>query len=289
MAKAAEHVGAAKVRKAESMLLKAAESMDAGQFVGVAKNFEHQVDAESALTEANRAHERRYLQIGEPTNGVVRIDGQVTTEAGAIIRTALERFAKPSKRDERSYGQRMADALVELCAQRGNGSAAPNGGGPKPLVIVKVSADTLAGVDGAPAAELEWGGTIPAETARRLACDSAISQFTNLSELESETTHAARTVPPAIRRALIARDGHCVFPGCDRPPPWCSGHHLVFWSQGGPTKLENLGLVCGPHHRKLHEEGWVLKRNDGRWVATPPTMKIAPPPAMKVLAQSRSA
>src|SRR5213079_805331 len=69
MARTAEHLGAAQVRKAESMLLKAAESMDPGQFVGVAKDFEHQVDAESALTEANRAHQRRYLQIGEAMNG----------------------------------------------------------------------------------------------------------------------------------------------------------------------------------------------------------------------------
>jgi Domain of unknown function (DUF222) len=90
MARTAEHVGAAQVRKAESMLLKAAESMDPGQFVGVAKDFEHQVDAESALTEANRAHQRRYLQIGEAMNGLVRIEGQVTPDAGAIIRTAIE-------------------------------------------------------------------------------------------------------------------------------------------------------------------------------------------------------
>jgi hypothetical protein len=276
MARAAEHVGAAKVRKAENMLLKAAESMDAGQFVGVAKNFEHQVDAESALSEANRAHERRYVQIGEPSNGLVRIDGQLTTEAGAILKTALEPFAKPSKRDERTSGQRMADALVELCTRGAHGSTALNGGGPKPLLIVKVAADTLAGIEGAPAAELEWGGTIPAETARRLACDSALSRFTGLRELECETTHAARTVPASIRRALVARDGHCVFPGCDRPPPWCSGHHLVFWSEGGPTKLENLGLVCGTHHRKVHEEGWTLKRKDGRWQSIPPMRRVGP-------------
>jgi hypothetical protein len=102
MARTAEHVGAAQVRKAETMLLKAAETMDPGQFVGVTKNFEHQVDAESALSEANRAHQRRYLQIGEPTNGLVRIEGQVTPDAGAIIRTAIEPYAKPSKGDERT-------------------------------------------------------------------------------------------------------------------------------------------------------------------------------------------
>src|SRR5205814_9042383 len=125
MARTAEHVGAAQVRKAEATLLKAAETMDPGQFVSVAKNFEHQVDAERALSEANQAHQRRYLQIGEAINGLVRIEGQVTPDAGAIIRTAIEPYAKPSKGDERTAGQRLADALVEECRRRGSGRALP--------------------------------------------------------------------------------------------------------------------------------------------------------------------
>ena len=165
MARTAEHVGAAQVRKAESMLLKAAESMDPGQFVGVAKDFEHQVDAESALTEANRAHQRRYLQIGEAMSGLVRIEGQVTPDAGAIIRTAIEPYAKPSKGDERTTGQRMADALLEVCRRGGTGLVSGNGGGPRPQLIITAAVDTLAGIDGAPAGQLEWGGTVPAEHA----------------------------------------------------------------------------------------------------------------------------
>src|SRR6266436_7473490 len=66
IARTAEHVGAAAVRKAEGRLLQAAQTHDPGQFLGVTKNFEHRVDAEGALTEANRAHERRYLHLSEP-------------------------------------------------------------------------------------------------------------------------------------------------------------------------------------------------------------------------------
>jgi hypothetical protein len=119
------------------------------------------------------------------------------------------------------------------------------------------------------------GGTVPAETVRRLACDSALTRITGLGELEHEITHAARSIPPATRRALVARDHHCVFPGCDRPAPWCDGHHLIHWANGGPTKLDNLGLVCGTHHRKVHEEGWTLRpEKDGRWIATPPKLMV---------------
>ncbi|HET9849275.1 MAG TPA: DUF222 domain-containing protein [Candidatus Dormibacteraeota bacterium] len=293
MARTAEHVGAAAVRKAETKLLQAAQAMDPGQFVTVAKNFEHQVDRDAALEEANRAYQRRYLSIGEPVNGLARIDGQLVPEAAAIVRTAIEPYLKPRTGDERSGGQRAHDALIQAL-RRGMGRASgagrasdgeangatanggANGSGPRPLMIIKTSVDTLAGIDGAPAGQLEWGGTVPAETVRRLACDSAITRIIGRGELEYETTHATRTIPPMTRRALVARDGHCVFPGCDRPAPWCEGHHLVFWADGGPTKIENLGLVCRAHHRMVHEEGWTLLRKNDRWIATPPALKVIP-------------
>src|SRR5438309_5543705 len=119
MARTAEHVGAAQVRKAEASLLKAAETMDPGQFVTVAKNFEHQVDAEAALADANRAHPRRYLQIGEVTNGLVRLEGQLVPEAAAMLRTRMESFMKPVKGDQRTDGQRAHDELVEVCRNAG--------------------------------------------------------------------------------------------------------------------------------------------------------------------------
>src|ERR1700737_3805778 len=73
LARTAEHVGAAAVRKDEANLLEAARTMDPGQFTTVAKNFEHRVDPAGALTEANRAYERRYFHIAEPVDGLVRL------------------------------------------------------------------------------------------------------------------------------------------------------------------------------------------------------------------------
>jgi hypothetical protein len=240
--------------------------------VSVVKGFEHRVNSDAALAEANWAHKQRYLSITGPFGGLARIEGQLVPEAAATIRAAIEPFMKPSKTDDRTAGQRMHDALAEACQRvaAGRADASP----PRPVLIVKTSVDTLAGIDGAPAGELEGGGLIPMETARRLACDCAITRITGLGELQAEITHAARTTPPSTRRALIARDGHCVFPGCDRPPRWCQSHHLKFWGNGGPTKIDNLALLCTAHHRKVHEEGWTLERKDGGWVATPPVIRI---------------
>src|SRR5437588_1511895 len=75
LAHAAEHVGVAAVRQEEGPLLKAAQTMDPGQFTTVAKNFEHRVDAAGALSEANHAYQRRYFHISEAQDGLVRVDG----------------------------------------------------------------------------------------------------------------------------------------------------------------------------------------------------------------------
>jgi hypothetical protein len=274
MAQAAGHLGAAAVRKAEGRLLQSAVTMDPGQFMSVAKSFEHQIDGEGALTEANHAHQRRYLHLGEPQAGMVRIDGLLDAEGGATLRTALQPFMKPSKADDRSFGQRQHDALIELCRQRGADKR--DGAGPRPQLIIRASLDTLAGVPGAPAGELEGGGTVPAATVQRYACDSAVSRLMGHGELEHELTHATRTIPPSTRRALEARDGHCVFPGCDRARSWCDGHHLVWWTRGGPTTLANLALLCRHHHHLVHEDGWTLERTNGRFKATPPVRRPEP-------------
>jgi hypothetical protein len=274
IARTADHVGAAAVRQEEASLLQAAQTRDPGQFTSVAKNFEHRIDAEGALAETNRAHTRRYLHLSEPQDGLVRIDGLLDAEGGATVRTALAAFMKPIKDDERSYGQRQHDALIELCLQR-SGSRR-DGAGSRPQLIIRASLDTLAGIPGAPAGELEGGGTVPAATVQRIACDTALSHITGRGELEHELNHASRTIPASTRRALEARDQHCVFPGCDRPLSWCDGHHLVWWIKGGATELPNLALLCRHHHRMVHEEGWTLERRDGRFKATPPPRRPMP-------------
>jgi hypothetical protein len=112
-------------------------------------------------------------------------------------------------------------------------------------------------------------------TVRRLACDAGLIPAVLASESQPlDVGRQTRTIPPALRRALILRDQHCVFPGCDRPPPWCDGHHIVHWADGGDTSLPNLALLCGHHHRLIHsDQGWSIT---GDPTGRAPT--IHPPP-----------
>ena len=60
------------------------------------------------------------------------------------------------------------------------------------------------------------------------------------------------------RRLLELRDRGCAFPGCDRPPAWTHAHHIIAWSRGGPTTVDNGVLLCGHHHRLIHQGHWTV-------------------------------
>ena len=79
-------------------------------------------------------------------------------------------------------------------------------------------------------------------------------------------------VPPHLRRAVIKRDRHCSFPGCTAPPVRCHVHHLIPRSKGGPTRLDNLTLLCHFHHLVvIHRWGWALTLHaDGTTTAKSP-------------------
>jgi hypothetical protein len=95
-------------------------------------------------------------------------------------------------------------------------------------------------------------------------------------------------VPTGLRRALVARDQGCAFPGCDRPPSWCDAHHCVYWSRGGPTALGNLCLLCAHHHDAVHHDGWEIEMIEGLpWFIPPPIIDIEQRPRQHTRYQLR--
>ena len=122
--------------------------------------------------------------------------------------------------------------------------------------------------------ELEDGPALALDTARRLACDASVVGIVEGEEGEPlDIGRKTRSIPPAIARALRARDGGCRFPGCDRTR-FCQGHHIEHWGNGGETKLDNLITLCGFHHRLVHEGGYGVRRtDDGLFVFTRPDGK----------------
>ncbi|MCU1476956.1 MAG: hypothetical protein JWQ64_1649, partial [Subtercola sp.] len=74
--------------------------------------------------------------------------------------------------------------------------------------------------------------------------------------------------------AMAARDGGCVWPGCDRPPSWCESHHTEPWLSKthlpGRTDVDRGVLLCHFHHGVVHKTGWTLIMIDGAPHFLPP-------------------
>ena len=113
------------------------------------------------------------------------------------------------------------------------------------------------------------GWTLTKQAAERFLCDSALvaTLFAGANQV-LDANDAAEQFTRRQRRALAARDGHCVFPSCARAPRFCDAHHLHPREHRGPTRTDNAALLCRFHHRLVHEHHWTLTVDDaGRWAA----------------------
>ena len=105
---------------------------------------------------------------------------------------------------------------------------------------------------------------IAAETARRLGCDGLVECVLGDHRRSLGIGRRSRLVPAWLRRQLWYRDSGCRFPGCGTKN-FIHAHHRKHWADGGPTDLFNLILLCGYHHRFLHEHGWMIEGDlDGK-------------------------
>ena len=256
---------------AEVSLVEAAKRHSIGDLQRVVAFWRDRVARDGATdgsAEAMRARGRLHASVS--LGGMVRDDGDLDPESGESLLTALRAVldtdARSGDREDRNPAQRRADALGEICRQWLDGSDRPRVAGERPHLTVTVGAQALDASLTAEGGELDHTGPVGAELVRRLACDASVQRVVMGPRSEPlDVGRRTAVVPPAIRRAVIVRDGHCRFPGCDRPQAWCDSHHVVHWSDGGATALSNLLLLCRRHHGMVHRTGgFGLELIDGR-------------------------
>jgi Domain of unknown function (DUF222)/HNH endonuclease len=233
------------------------------------------------VSDVNDAHRKRRLRWWSDQH-VFHLKGQLPVDQGNLITSVLTRMASDTPPDPEfqayePFDARAADALVELASLH----VADDTDADRATVVVHVDAGVLGGDDDG-FAELEHGTRIAAETARRLACDcrwQMVAEDGNGDIVRLGRT--TRSTPPWLVRQLRRRDRGCRFIGCGRTR-WLHAHHVKFWGLGGPTDPDNLALLCGYHHRLVHEGGWKMAMGPGGEVAftRPNGRKIAtgPPP-----------
>jgi len=207
-------------------------------------------------------------------DGRLGLEGFLEPEHRAAFQSLIDQLAKPrpathTSPDERTTPQRNADALLEVCGLARAAEDCPSTAGEPPHLTVTIDWDALR--TGVGVATLDYGTHISAAEARRWACDAKIIPVVLGGKSEPlDVGRAMRTVPLAIRRALVARDRGCAFPGCDRPPGMCQAHHCQHWIDSGETRVDNCVLLCETHHRHVHHTGWEILIHHGHVEFIPP-------------------
>ncbi|MCR5978886.1 DUF222 domain-containing protein [Gordonia jinghuaiqii] len=202
-------------------------------------------------------------------DGRVEIAADLTQVIGEKFIAMIDERSTPRPEpdgadDRRSAEQRRADAFELILDQAVLGATITTAGAPRTQLILTIPADAT------DMSALPWTGTITDATARALSCDGTLTEVI----IDGETVplqmgHEKRIFPPALRKAVIVRDGCCV--KCGAPPSHTQVHHLRHWADDGDTSLDNGCLLCQRCHTQVHHNGWdvVLGFDRHPWLIPP--------------------
>ncbi len=270
IARAAAELGE---RLNEKKLLEKASQERVAKFRDTCMHARHAADAKAYNQEQAEAVEARRLSISRAEDGFVFVKGILDSVGGAALQTALEPLARRMNADDqRPRERRLEDALVDLSMHALDSGLVPQTASQRTHLQVTTTLETLLGLSGAPAGQLEHSLPISSKSVQRLACDCSVTRILlDADSMVIDVGRAKRVVSGPTRKALNILDGHCTWPGCQRPASYTSAHHLVHWAHGGSTDLSNLVLLCHRHHWLVHEGGWQMVRGeDGSLVTIPP-------------------
>jgi hypothetical protein len=172
---------------------------------------------------------------------VIRLE--LSPEALALFREAVTRL-------RRDVDARLSDeeAVMEM-ARQVLGGPADDGRAPYQVAVTVCDRCERTWQEGR-GERIEVG----AEVAERAACDA---QRIDTHVGAGRPARATQTIPPAVRRSVVRRDGgRCRVPGC-RNASFLEVHHVQARAEGGDHRPDGLLLLCGAHHRLLHR-GFLL-------------------------------
>ncbi|MFC7623283.1 DUF222 domain-containing protein [Microlunatus sp. GCM10028923] len=271
-------VTAEQVASVESELVDLAGRFAPRDLKVISRHYLDLYDPDGPEPDEQRNWDRRFFRMRQTDSGAVTGEFRLTAATGARLAAVLEPLAQPRPAvpgsetltsDLRTRDQRLHDALDDACSRLLRSDDLPMCGGTPASVIITVDAEDLLRRTGQ--AVTSGGAALSVPELLRLADEAEI--YPTVMTRHGVPLDLGRTRRIANRHqtiALIARDGGCSFPGCDRPPEWCERHHMVSWLDGGPTSLENLTLACTYHHHNFLQRGWQVRPEDGLPAWIPP-------------------
>jgi hypothetical protein len=210
-----------------------------------------------ALADGTEPSAHDGLYVSRLYDGRTVIKGDLSDLAAETVTTALHAYADPpDEQFPKKTSKRYAEALVRICELALAHTGTPDRARAQVSIVVdwKTLVQRQPGrLDG------QFTGPIHPRDIERLLCDCDISRIvTGPNGLTLDVGRKRREPTPAMRRALVERDGGCRWPDCDRPAGFCDAHHVRPWWPDGETKLTNLVLLCSHHHHVTHQPGWSI-------------------------------
>jgi len=275
------------VEAAERELVAEAERVPADGVAIMARAWREALDPDGSLPREEKLRQQRSFVLHKEREGLVPFHGVASPMEAAELKAAfaesmggdvVPRFLSPEDlergtqtvindegeaetviRDVRTREQRQFDIVMGLI-RAGKRSRGQRG---TATVLAVVTLDDLESGRG-----IGWldgiDEPVSASTINELVCDSGFRRVTQgpkgeiLSLGETERCFSYQQ-----RWALAARDGGCVWPQCTAPPSQCHAHHVVEWSNGGATDVDNGVLLCAAHHHMLHGSEFAMRMIDG--------------------------
>jgi hypothetical protein len=228
------------------------------------KAFVLAIDPDGARPREQRARVKRKLTFGpETVDGLIPVSGLLVAEVGVTFKRLVDAHVRKvsftdggtdgtggadmlpasSAADDRTPAQRRHDSLADILSAASRVRDAPELAGAAPAVIVTVTQSALD--DGRGVGYLDGHDTpISIDAVERLADTRGVQTVTlDRAGRVLALGSVQRCFTPSQRRAITARDGGCVIPGCATPAGWCEVHHVIPWREGGDTHTDN-GVNC---------------------------------------------
>jgi hypothetical protein len=273
----------------EARLVETALHATASQLDDMVRTFK--ASERAALDDAIGRRARRSLRYRYDQDGSMVISVRLPPEDGALVLDVLEDIVRTDEAASRASAETPGDdpeVANHIERQPGERARADGLVGMARRAATTIDDEVIVTRDrphlqvlvGADVCRLADGPALAVETACRMGCEGTMAVL--VGDDEGNPLHLGDTTPVVNRRqkrALLARDRHCRFPGCTARH-YLHAHHVVHWARGGRTCISNLLLLCSRHHHLVHEGGFTVKGANGKVVFTRPderAIQEAPP------------
>jgi hypothetical protein len=301
----AEGVTEASLTDAAAQLCASGAALDPDRLQRRARELRDDLDEAGIADRESARRSQRSLRFSRLPDGNSRAVWIMDPETSAVFGALYDRATSPRRggprfvgaddrksadrilNDDRTTEQLASDVFLELLRHGADADSSELLGSGGAVIALHVSTESLTTRSGHGYIEGQ-ADPVSIQTLERLACSGATVEVTFGADGQPlDVGREQRLYTRRQRRALAARDGGCVAPGCDRPPSWTEAHHIKHWARDrGRTDIADGVLLCRHHHLLFHNNGWEIDRIGGDYWLVPPLS--VDPAQQRILLETKS-